>query len=397
MFFVPIILLSEVNFGIDVLREQNYDILKGKKVGLVANHASRDKYGNSTLELLRNSEKVDLRVLFTPEHGYYTTVPAGEAVKNDTIMGIPALSLYGESKKPDGHINELIDVIVIDIQDIGVRSYTYLSTMYNTMQVAASKNIPVIVLDRANPLGGMIVDGNVLEEEWKSFVGIIPISYIHGCTFGELAEMINRESWLGNNLKCELTVIGLENWKRWMIWEDLDRAWYPTSPHVPTINSVRGIATIGIFGELGFISIGIGTTLPFQYVGFPGMTTQAINLDINKTEFKGLKPIESKYRPFYGMYNGKYCDGFLLQFDLSNDFKPYSEGISLMLDIRHHYPELFQKANLKPRAVNMFNKVTGTENILNSMFNNLPDDIVFQQASKGLYEFIEMRDKYLLY
>lgn len=401
LFIFPVALSAHIKFGIDVLQESNFSILSGKRVGLVANHASRNYSGRATLEIMKSAENFTLTALFTPEHGYYTSVPAGEAVANDTVIGIPAYSLYGTMKKPGNFINSICDVIVFDVQDIGVRSYTYLSTLFNTIQSCAENNIPLIVLDRANPLGGIIVDGNILDMKWKSFVGIMPISYIHGMTFGEIAEMVNSEGWLNskdsdNKLHCDLTVVKLEGWQRWMLWEDLNRQWFPTSPHVPTVESLRGLATIGIFGELGMISIGIGTTSPFQYVGSPEFKIDLVNEEIKNID-AGIQFAETVFRPFYGMYSSKFCKGYLLRFPLMHDFRPYTGGIKLMLAVRNVHPKLFDKSIFSDSKINMFKKVTGSDDVFNSLFNKVPDDVVLEAASRGLLDFLTLRRQYLLY
>ena len=230
--------------------------------------------------------------ILVPEHGFYISVPAGSKVSDDSLFGVPVFSLYGIERSPGRKILSNCDVILIDVQDIGVRSYTYISTVYKVMEAAAKFSIPVIILDRPNPLGGMIVDGNTIDKGRESFVGIVPISYIHGMTIGELAMMINQEGWLpiGKSkmpLKCDLSIIEMKGWSRWMAWEDCGMLWFPTSPHVPTVNAIRGLAVLGIFGELGIINIGIGTTLPFQYIGMPGFKVKKVIEALSRQNITG--------------------------------------------------------------------------------------------------------------
>lgn len=393
---------EKIRLGIDVLLEKHLSLIKGKKIALLTNHAGRNSAGDLTAKLLAESKEFELNAMFVPEHGFYTSVPAGDPVNNDKLFGVNIYSLYGFQKKPDPWILKKFDVLVIDIQDIGVRSYTFLSTVFKTIKACADYGKPVILLDRPNPIGGLITDGNIIDKGMDSFVGIIPVSYIHGCTIGELANMMNGEGWLGkdeNNkqLNCDLTIIKMEKWDRWMLWEDTGLMWFPTSPHVPTVNAIRGLATLGIFGELGFISIGIGTTLPFQYIGSPNFKIDEMKKKLKDKMLPGLILDRSKFRPFYGMYNTKYCNGFLLQFPLSNEFKPYTNGIKLILEIRKVHPELFKKSNFKANAISMFKKVTGTEDIFNSIFDNDSDAEVLKKSNKGYDEFLKIRDKYLLY
>lgn len=388
---------SQIKLGIDVLIESNFQELAGKKVLLLTNYTGRSSRGKSTVEEFINTNKCELIGVMVPEHGYFTAVPAGNPVKDDMLYGIPVYSLYGADRKPNRQLFDKCDAVVVDLQDIGVRSYTYISTMYNTIDAAAEFGKPVYVLDRPNPLGGLIVDGNVLEPEMKSFVGIIPVSYIHGNTIGELALMMNEERWLTSSKKCDLHIIKMQGWERWMVWEDTGLLWYPTSPHVPSISSVRGIATLGIFGELGFISIGIGTTSPFQYIGNLTFKSDLVLAQIKDNYLPGLELIKSVYHPFYGMYNNKFVQGLQLQFPLTNEFRPYSYGFRLILATRKIHPELFDAKQIKSNSMEMFNKVTGTKKLGNLLFNGGTDTEIMQEVNSGLSEFLILRNKYLLY
>lgn len=388
--------VTDIKLGIDVLLESNFDIIQGKKVALLTNHSGRNAEGRLTAEIMAKSNLFSLEYILTPEHGFYTSVPAGDHVDDSNINGVKIHSLYGASRKPDINILKRCDVIVVDLQDIGVRSYTYLSTLYKTMQAAAEINMPLLVLDRPNPLGGIIVDGNTVEKGKESFVSIIPVSYIHGCTFGELAEMINNENWLENNKKCNLTVVKMKNWERWMHWNDTGLFWFPTSPHVPTEQSVKGIATTGIIGELGIISIGIGTTLPFQYIGNLSFDSEEF-IKIMDNNIQGIRLEKAVYRPFYGMYSGKYVNSAIFQFEESNDLKPYSTAIQILLALRKIEPQLFESNKIKANSQNMFKKVTGTDELFDAIFKGSPDDEVIKISQKGLLEFVQTRNKYLLY
>ncbi len=392
---------SIVKPGIDVLLDNDCNILKGKKIAVLANYTARNSSGIETIRLLSGRSDLDFKYIFTPEHGYFTNIPAGLSVENDSIYGIPIYSLYGNVRKPARQLMNDIDAIVIDIQDIGVRSYTYISTIYKTMQQAALNNKEVVVLDRPNPIGGLIVDGNVLDTKFKSFVGIIPVAYIHGLTVGELAQMINEEGWLEDSdtrfLKCKLTVVKMKNWRRWMSWEDTGLQWFPTSPHVPSIESVRGIATLGIFGELGILSIGIGTTSPFQYIGHNSFEPLKLQLIQQNLNLAGITLNITKYRPFYGFSNGKDLWGIYLKFQLNNDFKPYSAGINLILEIKKIYPQLFDSKKFAKKSIEMFNKVTGTDLLFKSIFEEYSPENINKILSNGFNEFLIMRNKYLIY
>ncbi len=402
IFIKPISIYSQVKTGIDVLIGNNFDILTNKRVALLTNHAGRTNKGELTAKVLSNQSQFKLVSILVPEHGFYISVPAGSKVSDDTIFGVPVYSLYGIERSPGKKILSGCDVIVIDVQDIGVRSYTYISTVYKVMEAAAKFSIPVVILDRPNPLGGMIVDGNIIDKGLESFVGIVPIPYVHGMTIGELAILINEEGWLpiGKNkkpLRCDLSVVEMSGWNRWMAWEDCGMLWFPTSPHVPTVNAIRGLAVLGIFGELGIINIGIGTTLPFQYVGMPGFKVKKVGKALSRQNITGMYLDRSKFKPFYAMYGGKFCDGFLLRFPLSNDFRPYTDGIRIFLAIRKVYPNIFEPVRKKSKSRAMFIKVTGTKSILNAFLERKSDKEILRRAEKGLLDFIKLRDKYLIY
>ncbi len=385
-----------IKLGIDVLSESGFEILKAKKVALLSNFSGRNSNGELTAKILADSDSLSLTAIVAPEHGFNTTVPAGEAVGDDEMFGVPVLSLYNISRKPTKSQMDKFDVLVVDIQDIGIRSYTYISTVFYLMQSCAKFNKPVIILDRPNPLGGMIVDGGTVKKGKESFVSIIPVSYLHGCTIGELAEMINNEGWLSNDakLKCDLTVIKMSSWERWMHWEDTGLKWYPTSPHIPTVNAVRGAAAMGLFGELGIMSIGIGTTLPFQYIGSPDFNSPPESV-IERVSNLGIELRKIVYRPFYGMYSGKNCNGYFLDFKINNNARYYSAGITLFEELGKINPLLFG-VELKPNSIQMFEKVSGGIGLLD-YFRNKKDKPPFEKANEGRTEFIKLRQNYLIY
>lgn len=412
-FFVLIIFFSIANvfaqssdgkimLGVDVLIQKHFSEIVGKKVALLTNYAGINNEGVLTAEIFANSKKFKLVSIFTPEHGFYTTTPAGASIGNTTIFGKPVYSLYGSNRRPLKWQLSSCDVVVVDIQDIGVRSYTYISTMYMMMDACAEYGIPVVILDRPNPIGGLIVDGGTVEKSMESFIGIIPVSYVHGCTIGELAIMINSEKWLpngkdGKSRQCNLSVIKMIGWKRWMAWEDTGLMWLATSPHIPTVDALRGAAILGIFGELGTVSIGIGTTLPFQYVGNKNFDVEKISKNIPGLKFPGLSLYPIEYKPFYGRGSGSNLSGFLLKFPLDNSFRPYSTGIKIMLAIKKTNPEIFKKKGISANSKSMFIKATGTDKLFEALTSNKSDFYVLSIANDGIEEFLEIRSKYLLY
>lgn len=280
-------LRAAVELGIDNLRAQNFAPLAGKRVGLVTNQTGVDSSGTKTRVLLRKALNVNLVALYSPEHGIDGTVLAGKYVANrkDAATGLIVHSLYGPTRKPTPEMLRGIDVLVYDMQDIGVRSYTYVSTMAKCMEACGEQKIPFIVLDRPNPLGGVRIEGPGIEEKWKSFVGQLPVPYLHGMTVGELARMANAHGWAGS--RCELTVVPMHGWSRDMTWSHTGLRWVQTSPNIPRANSVPYYAATSIFGSLegAALDVGIGTGEPFQMAGKCGMDSLAF---VNALRAAGL-------------------------------------------------------------------------------------------------------------
>ena len=271
-----------VKTGIEVLKELEFAPLAGKRVGLITNPTGVDAQLRSTIDILHEAEQVNLVALYAPEHGVRGDVYAGNKVSNttDAKTGIPVFSLYGKNRKPSAEVLKGIDVLVYDIQDIGCRSYTFISTMGLAMQAAAEQGIEFMVLDRPNPLGGYRVEGCPVEEGYTSFVSQYPIPYIYGLTCGELAQLLNGEKMIGNK-PCRLTVIAMKGWQRNMNFEDTGLPWVLPSPHIPEPISAFFYPMTGIAGELGTLSIGVGYTLPFQLIGASWINAEELAQRLN--------------------------------------------------------------------------------------------------------------------
>ncbi len=398
----------DVKNGIDVLAAQSFGLVEGKKIVLVTNQSGRTRQMVSTLEALQQSKTCTILSVLTPEHGYFGVQRAGETVKDsaETVRGIKASSLFGkERRRPSKETLAPCDAVVFDIQDIGLRGYTYLSTLYWVMDACAEYDKPLIVLDRPNPLGGKIIDGMVLDTAFTSFVGIAPIPYVHGCTAGEFALMVNGEGWLTDDAtskkarKCSLTVIRAEGWQRWMTWEDTDFKWIPTSPHIPTADAIRGMALTGVYGELGLLSVGVGYTLPFQMFAAPTLNTALLLEGVRKQNLSGITAIPTRFRPFYGKFANADCNGILFIFTPDGQkFKPFSAGLDFMLALRTLQPELFNPKNIAENLKTMFAKVAGTDKLFEMLFvKKSSDEEIRRFAQRGVKEFTELRKKYLLY
>lgn len=392
----------KVTLGIDKLIQLDYEYIKGKKVGLFTNFSGRTNQGVLTAEVLSKSKSIDLVYIFSPEHGFYGGKYAGESVDNSEVFGKKMISLYGAARRPKLEYLKELDVVLIDIQDIGIRSYTFLSSVNYMLTACAEAGIPVIVLDRPNPISGDVVDGPVTDKGAESFMSLLPVAYIHGLTLGEVSTMMNDEGWLKNAdgvvQKCDLTVIKMDGWKRSMRWDDCNLLWFPTSPQIPTPEAVYGAATLGIFGELSLFNIGIGTSLPFRYLGFPDMDENVVYQEIKKfSNDKELMIQPAHFKPFYGKFSQQYCKGFIFCYPKTYSYSPYTTGVKTILAVRKIYPEMFKTDSVDKAKQEMFNKVNGGPDLFNALFNKGSDENVIAAAQKGLKKFIELRKKYLLY
>ena len=274
---------GKIALGIDVLEEKHFEILRGKRVGLLTHPAGVNRYGTSTIDVLRHHKRVNLVALFGPEHGIYGDEKANQRIAHgrDRRTGLPVYSLYGKHRNPSPEMLAGIDVLVIDLQDVGVRAYTYVSAMRLSLEACFEAGIHVVVLDRPNPLGGLKVDGPLLEKRWKSYVGPFPTPYIHGLTIGELAGMAhNVPGWLDVDERTRnrgrLTVVPMRGWRRRMMWPSTGLRWIPTSPAITDLSAALGFAMTGLGCQLGGFSHGYGPSYLFRIIRYPGKTPEQI-------------------------------------------------------------------------------------------------------------------------
>ena len=298
-------LSAQVYTGIDMLERYGFEELRGKRVGLVTNPSGVDRYLRSTIDILFEAPEVNLVALYGPEHGVRGDAYAGDHVASgkDPKTGLPVYSLYGSTRKPTPEMLKGVDVMVYDIQDVGTRSYTFISTLGLVMRACAEKDIEVIVLDRPNPLGGLKVEGSYVEPGFFSFVSEFRIPYIYGLTVGELAGLINEE---GLNcgvdgkeapLKCRLTVIPMRGWERSMLYKDTGLPWILPSPNIPSEASAIGYPSAGIAGEFGYLHIGVGYTIPFQTFAAPWIDADKLKEKLDSYNIAGTAFRTIHYKP----------------------------------------------------------------------------------------------------
>ncbi|HUD01738.1 MAG TPA: DUF1343 domain-containing protein [Rhabdochlamydiaceae bacterium] len=391
-------LFAQIQLGVDVFfQEERYHDLKGKKVALLTNHTGVDGQQRPTLELLQQVEKnFKIVALFCPEHGLKGVAYAAENVANQKEGKLTCFSLHGSHRRPTAEMLKGIDAIICDIQEIGCRSYTYATTLYYVMEEAAKRNIDVLVLDRPNPLGGMVVDGPMLDDSSRSFLGYINVPYCHGMTIGELAWFFNQEY----QVKCKLKVIPMKGWKRDMTYQETGLVWIPTSPQIPEADTPFFYPATGLLGELQLVSIGIGYTLPFKVVGAPWIEAKGFVKALNDQNLKGVKFLPFHFKPYFGPYKNEECHGVRLVITDPKHFRPASVAYIIMGVLKSLYPkEVLQRLkNLPVKKRALFCKANGNtviwDLLLKEKYAGWKMVSVDKEERKA---FLEKRQKYLLY
>ena len=337
----------QVQTGLDVLINEKLEIIKGKKVGLVTNHTGVDRSGKPNYEILMLLSDVDLQAIFAPEHGFFGNVSRGQKVDDLKQDGLPVIySLYGKTDKPTPDMFEGLDVIIYDIQDIGARFYTYISTLGLVMEAAAEADIPVIVLDRPNPLNGITIEGPVLDINYKSFVGMYPIPIRYLLTIGELAKMIIGEKWIEHVPK--LTVIEMAGWERTMYYDDTGLSWISPSPNIPDLETAILYPGMCLF-EGTNVSEGRGTNYPFQYIGAPWIDSSKIIKAIEGKHIPGVVfepisfiPISIPGKSLKPKFENEKCYGIKIILIEKKIYKSVDTAVQLLKIIQELYPEKFQ-------------------------------------------------------
>ncbi|MFN0136003.1 MAG: exo-beta-N-acetylmuramidase NamZ domain-containing protein [Phycisphaerae bacterium] len=405
-----------VKLGIDVLIDSDFAALKGKKVGLITNPTGLTRELRPTIDVLHKAPGVQLITLFGPEHGVRGEAVAGAKVDDarDAITGLPAYSLYGKTRKATPEMLTGLDAVVFDVQDVGARSYTYISSMALAMETCAENGVEFIILDRPNPIGGNRVEGRVLDPKFTSFVGQLPIPYCHGMTVGELAQMINGEGWLGEltpqrgdldaatdrsaapkkSLKCKLTVILMQGYTRDMIWSETGLRWVPTSPHIPRPESAFFYSITGIVGELEVLNVGVGYTLPFELVGHPQLDPLALAAELSGRNLPGLQFRPIYYQPFYSHHTKKTCGGVQILLTDAKAADLTATGLHITDAVRKLNPEI---AFFESKRNSMYDKVCGTDQIRKMFEQRKPIAEIVAAWRATTDEFRKQRAKYLLY
>ncbi len=376
-------------------------IFSGKRIGIIANHTSFDSNGKYIVDIFRAMPNVTVTALFSPEHGLYGTEKAGREIDStiDPNYKITVFSLYGNTRKPTRDMLKNVDILVFDIQDIGIRFYTYIYTMSLAMEAAAELGKSFVVLDRPNPINGLHVEGNVLKREFASFVGLHPIAVRHGMTVGELAKMFNEEGWLAlapdgaglaDGIKANLTVIPMNGWRRSMWYDQTGLPFIKPSPNILNLETATVYPAICLL-EGTNVSEGRGTNLPFNQFGAPWINAETLAARLNALSLAGFRFEPIFFTPTSSKYAGETCQGAAILVTDRNIIEPYWSGIQVVDTIYQMHPDKFEwKAE-------HFDYLCGTSAIREAIINHSDLKELKKSWQPELAAFLKVRSKYLIY
>lgn len=390
---------QKVRLGNERLINEFFHLIEGKRVGVIANHTSLLSNGEHLVDYLFESKKVKVVAAFGPEHGFRGKAPAGEKIETtiDEKTGIPVYSLYGKINKPTTEMLRDIDVLIYDIQDVGARFYTYISTLYLCLEAATENDIEFIVCDRPNPIGGEVVDGPIVKKEFESFVGIAPLPIQHGMTIGELAlyynDLINQKT----KKSAKLTVIEIEGWKRNILFPETGLNWISPSPNIVdfwTAMIYPGTCLL----EATNVSEGRGTWRPFQVIGAPFINSEELIQELEKLNFKSIyfSPLQFTPVDIEGMaknpkFKNQVCNGIRIQIETTQDFYPVQFGLAFVSTLKKLYPNDFQINTAR------MNRLVGDDKITEMLNNGVDYLDILKYYQNELNQFKQLRTKYLLY
>ncbi len=390
---------KKVVLGDEQILSEQFNLIKNKRIGIITNQSGSLSNGTNIVDTLIKIPNVNLAAIFSPEHGFRGNVPNGVKIGQiiDSATGLPVYSLYGKVRKPTPGMLKNIDVLLFDIQDIGARYYTYISTLYYALQSAAENNIKFIVLDRPNPVSGNKVEGPVLDTSFQSFVGIAPIPIMHGMTIGEIAKLFNNSDFLKTKRKADLTVVKMKYWKRKYFLDDCGIKWIKPSPNIVSPDAELVYPGMCLL-EGTNISEGRGTYQPFIFFGAPFInSTQLLNqlklLDIRGVQFYPamFTPKSIPHMSMRPKYKGISCFGLKIVITDKNIFEPVKLGVKLLYALNKIYSGKFK---LKTKWLD---KLYGSSKLSQMLKAGKEPKEIISAWNPKLNEFIKLRKKYLLY
>jgi uncharacterized protein YbbC (DUF1343 family) len=376
--------VDRVQPGLDVLEAEKFAPLRGKRVGLITNHTGVDFQGKTTIELLARAPGVQLVALFSPEHGIAGHADEKVSSSKDPSTGLPLYSLYGEHLRPTEEMLNGLDALVFDVQDAGVRFYTYTSTMGYCMEEAAKRGIPFYVLDRPNPINGEIVEGPMLDLDKTGFVAYFPVPVRYGLTIGELAQLFNTE----NHINCELHIMQMKNWHRNYFYESSGIRWIPPSPNLRTLKGAILYPGLEILQNAG-VSVGRGTETPFEEFGAPWINGEEVAEALNARNLPGVHFANQPFIPVSGLYGGQHCGGVGIRVADRAAVRSMRVGLEIASLLQKKYPDHFD--------VTKIIVLLGNDSTIEQLKAGTPPEQIIASWAKALAEFDQVRHKYFLY
>jgi uncharacterized protein YbbC (DUF1343 family) len=375
---------GKVLTGIDVLEKENFASLSGMRVGLVTNHTGRDRAGKPTIDVLHEAPGVKLQALFSPEHGIRGQADEKVSDSRDERTGLPIFSLYGERRIPSSEQLKDLDALIFDIQDVGARFYTYISTLGNIMEAAAASRIPVFVLDRPNPINGLDTEGPLADADKFSFTAYYSIPVRHGMTVGELARFFNEEK----GIHCDLRVVKMDGYSRAMWFDGTNLTWVNPSPNMRSLTEATLYPGIGLL-ETTNVSVGRGTDTPFEVIGAPWIDAQKLAAYLNDRRIEGVRFIPTSFTPKSSVFKDQVCNGINIAIIDRQTFRPVTAGIEIASALQTLFPGQWK--------IDDYIKLLANSDTLARLKKNETTDSVIRSWSDGLERFRAVRAKALLY
>ncbi|WP_096273894.1 exo-beta-N-acetylmuramidase NamZ family protein [Paucisalibacillus globulus] len=382
-----------MKLGLEVFLENNTEEYIGKKIGLLTNLTGVNHDLESTIDLFYKHPNIQLTALFGPEHGLRGEVQEGKLIDSsvDAYTGVPVYSLYNKEKKPNVEMLKNVDVVFCDLQDIGTRYYTFIYSLANTMQICGREGKKVVVLDRPNPINGVTMEGNLVDEDFRSFVGKFPIPVRHGMTIGELAHLFKNEF----SIDCDLEVVPMEGWSRDMYFDQTDLFWVSPTPNTTTMDMcVLYPGTCLIEGTN--LSEGRGTTKPFEVIGAPFIDGRELADEMNALNLKGVRFRQAVFKPMYSKHEGEVCEGVQVHVSDRHNLHAFEIGISLLETIYRLYPDKVEFIQAGKRNQYFLDLLAGTDQ-LRKQIELGNTSAIRTQSREQTQQFEAIRKNYLLY
>lgn len=379
---------ANIVLGDEIFLQSAWRDLAGRCVGIITNQTGVTSRLVNIVDAVKANRNICLKAIYSPEHGLRGDRAAGAYVSSyiDERTGLPVYSLYGPQKHPTSQMLDGVEVLLFDIQDVGARPYTFVSTMAYAMEAAAQYGKQIWILDRPNPIGGEMVEGPVLDPRFKSFIGLYPIAMRHGMTVGELARMFNDHF----GINADMRVVKMEGWQRRMLWPDTSLSWVQTSPNIPEWSTTVVYPCTGLVDSFG-LNGGVGTTRPFKYTGFAGMDAYRIANILNERNIPGVYFRPAYWSPFFGALTGKQISGVELDVFNPHIFPSVETAVEILTAVRDVYPH-FTAYGTREQDIDW-----GTDTLWKALKSGLDPDAILREWQPALDHFKQLRAKYLLY